>query len=41
MRLHLLPTGFRFGLKEGIGSDEHAGTPDGLRGLIQTLIACG
>lgn len=41
VRLHLLPTGFRFDLKEGIESDEHAEAPDGLRGLMQTLIACG
>ena len=41
IRLHLLPTGFRFDLKEGIESRRGAQVPASLRALMETLMTCG
>jgi cyanophycinase len=41
IRLHLLPSGFRFDREEGIESTRRTEVPARLRELMDTLVACG
>lgn len=41
IRLHLLPTGFRFDVEEGIDSKRRTGVPVSLRSMMETLMSCG
>lgn len=41
VRLHLLPTGFRFHVDEGIGDAAHPEVTTGLHALMTTLMTCG
>ncbi len=41
VRLHLLPTGFRFDMQDGIEDAAHPELATGLHALMATLMACG
>ena len=41
VRLHLLPTGFRFHVEAGIEDAAHPEAKTGLHALMSTLMACG